>query len=145
MEGVKEQIGNLTKLKEKVKKNRVKRSPRAKRIFEKSLTLIQKGKKPNFTQLMREEGYSEWSCRCQKVLRSDTWNEMLNQVPKEFTLNGFVELADTTNEDKRTRLGALKELATIQGLYPGKTLTINGNKRERYFEAEIIETEEAEG
>jgi len=136
-----ERINTLETLKKVAKNKTKKRSPRAKRVQEKAIAIIKQGKKPNISELMREEGYSESSCRCQKVVRMDTWKEMLDQVPGDFILQGFVDLASQT-EDKRTKLNSLKELANLKDLYPSKKMTIDGgNNRAKYFEAEIIESE----
>lgn len=139
-----EKLGSLETFKKAIKKKRKKRSPRAKRVFDKMEAIIMKGEKPNISQLMREEGYSESSCRCQKVVRMNTWQEMLDQVPGDFVLQGFVDLA-SQQEDKRTRLNSLKEIAALKDLYPSKRMTINnGSNRTKYFEAEIIESPESQ-
>jgi len=93
---------------------------RVERVFNKAVELVAKGETPDYNQLQRDEGYSEESIRCNKVFRTATWEQMKGRDLDNFVKDGFVNLADISNEDKRTRLAALKEIATLLDLYPGK-------------------------
>jgi len=116
-------------------------------VFTKAMEMVAKGETPDLNQLQRDEGYSEESIRCNKVFRTKTWEQMKGKDLESFVKNGFVKLADSTNDDKRTRLGSLKEMANLLDLYPGKNsnaeLTIevtrkyfNKDKDNTYIESE---------
>jgi hypothetical protein len=106
------------------------------RVFTKAMEMVAKGETPDLNQLQRDEGYSEESIRCNKVFRTATWEQMKGRDLDNFVKDGFVNLADISNEDKRTRLAALKEIATLLDIYPGKKMQIEllNEKNEAFFD-----------
>ena len=97
------------------------------RVFKKANERVRKGKRPNISGLMREEGYSEYSARSLKVTKTKTWQQLkakyLDDEKALITLN---ELADKSNEDKDNRLKASKEILILNDRYPAKKNKIIG-------------------
>ena len=93
---------------------------RVKAVFDEAMSMVAKGEKPDLNEIQRKNGYSEESIRCNKVFRTATWEQMKGKDLENFVKDGFIELADRTNDDKRTRLASLKEIADLLDLYPGK-------------------------
>lgn len=126
---------DVVKLNKPIRKN----GKRVASVFNKVANEIAQGKKIkdiDLNQIQREEGYSEESIRCNKVFRTATWEQMKGRDLDNFVKDGFIELADKTNDDKRTRLASLKEIATLLDLYPGKRMQIEmlNEKNEAFFE-----------
>ena len=125
-----------------------KNGSRVKAVFDEAMEIVAKGETPNLNEIQRKNGYSEESIRCNKVFRTATWEQMKGRDLENFVKDGFVELADGSNDDKRTRLGSLKEMANLLDLYPGKNsnaeLTIEVTRK--YFNKDkdntYIENEE---
>jgi hypothetical protein len=109
-------MNDVLKISKPVRKN----GKRVEAVFTKAMEMVSKGETPDLNQLQRDEGYSEESIRCNKVFRTKTWEQMKGKDLESFVKDGFIELADKTNDDKRTRLASLKEMADLLDLYPGK-------------------------
>ena len=120
-----------------------KNGDRVKRVFEKAITAVANGEELDLKQIQREEGYSEQSIRCGKVFRTKTWQQMKGRDLETFIGQGFLELALPENEDKRTRFSALKELAALSDMYPGKKMKYEmiNEATSKFFEAEIVKAE----
>jgi len=120
-----------------------KNGTRVQRVFEKAITAITKGEELDLKQIQRDEGYSEESIRCGKVFRTKTWEQMKGRDMETFIGQGFLELALPENEDKRTRFSALKELAALSDMYPGKKMKYEmiNEATSKFFESEAIEAE----
>jgi len=101
-----------------------KNGSRVKRVFDKTMTQIAEGKKPVVSKIMLEEGYSESAAACVKVLRTATWKQLKEALPKNQIMQVFADLIDEKNDDKRTRLAAAIELCKLNDLYPQKKLKI---------------------
>lgn len=109
---------------------------RPKRVFDRAMEMIGEGKTPVISKLMREEGYSNSSAACVKVLRTATWKQLRDAMPKTRIMKVFDDLIDETNEDKRTRLAAAIELCKLNDLYPAKQLKIESlnQKNDEFLE-----------
>lgn len=120
-----------------------KNGKRVQRVFEKAITAVAKGEELDLKQIQRDEGYSEESIRCGKVFRTKTWEQMKGRDMETFIGQGFLELALPENEDKRTRISALKELAALSDMYPGKKMKYEmiNEATSKFFESEAIEAE----
>ena len=120
-----------------------KNGDRVKRVFEKAMSIVASGEELDLKQIQRDEGYSEESIRCGKVFRTKTWEQMKGRDMETFIGHGFLELALPENEDKRTRFSALKELAALSDMYPGKKMKYEmiNEATSKFFEAEAIEAE----
>ena len=122
-----------------------KNGDRVQRVFEKAVTAVANGEELDLKQIQREEGYSEQSIRCGKVFRTKTWQQMKGRDLETFIGHGFLELALPENEDKRTRFSALKELAALSDMYPGKKMKYEmvNEATKRFFNSEdVIEVQE---
>ncbi len=97
---------------------------RVKRVFDKTMEKISQGKKPIVSKIMLEEGYSRSASACCKVLRTATWKQLRDSLPKNEIMQVFIDLISKDNEDKRTRLAAAVELCKLNDLYPTKKLKI---------------------
>lgn len=143
---------NKTKSKQKgysdlIKKGKPirKNGGRVARVFEKALIAVSSGEDVDLKQIQREEGYSEESIRCGKVFRTKTWEQMKGRDLETFIGQGFLELALPTNDDKRSRFSALKELASLSDMYPGKKMKYElvNEATSRFFNSEdVIEVQE---
>jgi len=101
-----------------------KNGARPKKVFDRAMEMLGDGKVPVISKLMREEGYSESASACVKVLRTATWKQLRDAIPKNQIMQVFADLMDETNEDKRTRLAAGIEVCKLLDLYPSKKLKI---------------------
>lgn len=122
-----------------------KNGDRVKRVFEKAVAIVASGEELDLKQIQRDEGYSEESIRCGKVFRTKTWQQMKGRDMETFIGHGFLELALPENEDKRTRFSALKELAALSDMYPGKKMKYEmvNEATQRFFNSEdMIEVQE---
>lgn len=115
----------VTEIKNKNPKVR-KNGDRVKRVFDKTMNKLAAGEKPVISRIMKEEGYSDSSAACVKVLRTATWQTLKEALPKNQIMQVFTDLIDEENTDKRTRLAAAVELCKLLDLYPTKGFTING-------------------
>jgi hypothetical protein len=113
-----------------------KNGSRVKRVFDKTMTQIAEGKKPVVSKIMLEEGYSESAAACVKVLRTATWKQLKEALPKNEIMQVFADLINEKNDDKRTRLAAAIELCKLNDLYPTKKLKIEtlNEKNDEFLE-----------
>ena len=116
-------FSNASKEVKKLKPVR-KNGGRVKRCFDKTMEQIGAGKVPVISKIMKEEGYSESAAACVKVLRTATWKQLRDAMPKNQIMQVFADLIDETNTDKRTRLASAVELCKLLDLYPTKKLKI---------------------
>jgi len=128
-------IKEVAKLVKPLRKN----SKKVVNVFNKVMNEVSQGKslkEIDLNQIQREEGYSEESIRCSKVFQTKTWEQLKGRDLDSFVRDGFINIADITNEDKRTRLAALKEIATLLDIYPGKKMQIEllNEKNEAFFD-----------
>ena len=109
---------------------------RVKRVFDKTMKKIAEGKKPVVSKIMLEEGYSESAAACVKVLRTATWKQLKEALPKNEIMQVFADLINENNYDKRTRLAAAIELCKLNDLYPTKKLKIEtlNEKNDEFLE-----------
>ena len=127
-------IRNASKEVKKLKPVR-KNGQRVKRVFDKVMTELGEGKVPVVSKTMLEEGYSESAAACVKVLRTATWKQLRDAMPKNQIMQVFADLIDEKNTDKRTRLAAGVELCKLLDLYPQKKLKIEtlNSKNEEFL------------
>jgi hypothetical protein len=109
---------------------------RVKAVFNEAMSIVAKGETPDLNQIQRDEGYSEESIRCNKVFRTKTWEQMKGRDIEMFVKNGFLELASSDNDDKRTRTKNLENIATLTDMWPGKKMQIEllNEKNAEFFE-----------
>ena len=107
----------------------------AKQVFDAAAKDIIEGKKPNMVQLHRDAGYSESASLCQKAMRTATWKQLKDSIPKNLIMGKWMELA-FENADKRTVIPALENLGKILGLYEASKLKIEtyNEKTEEFLE-----------
>ncbi len=133
-----EAVMEIKKRNPKIRKN----GGRVEAVFNEVVKQVGEGKLPAISGIMRENGYSESSSKCLKVVRTATWKQLMDSIPRDEIMNVFTDLISRENEDKRTRLEAAKELCKLLDFYPSKKFSI-GNVAEKYIlEAEIDNDEE---
>lgn len=99
-------------------------SENVKQVFKNTLKKVSSGKQVNISQEMRDVGYSESSARCQKVVRTDTWQQLLDLVDDEEIISKFKEILRA--DDKRASMDAGKELLKLKDRYPKQSAKIIG-------------------
>jgi hypothetical protein len=123
-----EAVKEIKKRNPKIRKN----GGRIEAVFNEVVKQVGEGKLPAISGIMRENGYSESSSRCLKVVRTATWKQLMDSIPRDEIMNVFTDLISRENEDKRTRLEAAKELCKLLDFYPTKKFSI-GNQAEKYI------------
>ena len=90
-----------------------------KNIAEEALSLISEGKKPNLYQLQQKHGYSESSARSYKVVRTNTWKEIMEKVDDTEVIDRFQEILKEGKDHDSIKAGV--ELMKLKNRYPTKT------------------------
>lgn len=114
-------VKEIRKRNPKIRKN----GGRVEEVFKEVVKQVGEGKIPAISGIMREKGYSESASRCLKVVRTATWRQLTDSIPRDEIMEVFTDLISRENEDKRTRLEAAKELCKLLDFYPSKKFSVN--------------------
>jgi hypothetical protein len=106
-------------------------SENVKQVFNNVMESVSNGKKISISKEMRKAGYSASSARAQKAKRTKTWKELeAKYLNEEKALQTLDDLVDRTNEDKRTRMDATKEILKLKDRYPAGKLKVQAFQEE---------------
>ncbi len=94
------------------------------KAFQLMMAEYEAGRKPVISKIMLEAGYSPYMAKTCRVHTTMTWKQLMDNLPNAKVMKVFTDLIDESNEDKRTRLEAAKEVCKLKDLYPGKRLKI---------------------
>lgn len=101
-----------------------KNGDKIKKAFELTAAEYAAGRKPVISKIMLQAGYTPYMAKTCRVTTTMTWKQLMDALPNSKVMKVFTDLIDESNEDKRTRLEAAKEVCKLKDLYPGKRLKI---------------------
>lgn len=115
-----------------------KNGDKIKKAFELTAAEYAAGRKPVISKIMLQAGYTPYMAKTCRVTTTMTWKQLMDNLPNSKVMKVFTDLIDESNEDKRTRLEAAKEVCKLKDLYPGKRLKIEAlqQKNEEFLSDE---------
>lgn len=109
-------------------------------VFNEAVAVVRSGNKPNLFQIQKNHGYKDTSARAYRVVKTRTWQELMESVSDEAIIAGITATA-RDRRDKRAHLQASDMLLRLKDRYPAGKLKVQAYNEEieRLKESPILE------